>query len=108
MKNVPLKLRISDKAEQDLEARIEYLQNEGSSSAAGHFLEAVARSMESLRVTPGIGKAMRLRSRPPLEFRWISVARPFHRWLLVSTVSGTGVRIERITHTAQDIRRFVP
>jgi plasmid stabilization system protein ParE len=99
-------LRIASNAARDLAERAEYLRVEGSLSVARDFLTSITHTMELLRATPGIGKAFRVRLRPQIEFRRITVSRPFGRWLLVYTYSETIVRIERIIHSAQDFRQF--
>jgi plasmid stabilization system protein ParE len=107
MNDAPLRLEFAPKARRDLIARIEYLNEHASLSVAEHFIRSLAGSMDLLRTTPAMGKIFRIPSRGPAEFRWVAVSQPFQNWLVIYTVDDFKVRIERLTHSAQDIRRFL-
>jgi len=108
MSKSSLRVVYAPEAERDLIDRADYLAEEAGQRIADRFVEAVAHTLGLLAQMPNMGKAFRSRRSRPNQLRTIPASGAFGHSLIFYTCSESELRVERILHSAQDLRRFFP
>jgi toxin ParE1/3/4 len=96
------RLIIRDRATQDLRQQANYILVNGSSHAAGQFLELAEVTFAQLATIPKMGKIVRLVSSKMGEIRQWRV-KDFKDYLIFYRIQDDQVEILRVLHGARDL-----
>ena len=108
MSKQPLRISFSPDAKRDLIERADLFAIEAGLHTSDRFVEALAHTVDLLTQMPAMGRVFRSANKKRREIRTFPVSSVFHRHIIFYSCTAVELRIERIVHSAQDLRLLFP